>query len=163
KARDWEAPGNLVDFITQVNTIRRKNGALQRYRTLKFYDAQNPNMLWYGKMTEKKDNVIFVAANLNPTRSEGRMARWRSGRPDPRPAQGPVPPPRSPSHGRPPHALDSHTARRSLINRSSQRRPRSRGEDVAHRRQCAREESATGLLIGWRARRCARALGQSIE
>src|SRR5438093_4476131 len=43
KVRDWEAPGNLVDFITQVNTIRRKNAALQLYRTLKFYDAQNPN------------------------------------------------------------------------------------------------------------------------
>jgi starch synthase (maltosyl-transferring) len=67
KVRNWDAPGNLVDFITRVNTIRRKNPALQGYRNLTFYDADNPNILWYGKATENRDNLIFVAANLDPT------------------------------------------------------------------------------------------------
>jgi len=67
KARNWDAPGNLVEFITRVNTIRRKNPALQLYRNLTFYDADNPSMLWYGKATEARDNLIFVAANLDPT------------------------------------------------------------------------------------------------
>jgi starch synthase (maltosyl-transferring) len=67
KARNWDAPGNLVEFITRVNTIRRKNPALQRYRNLTFYDADNPSILWYGKATEARDNLIFVAANLDPT------------------------------------------------------------------------------------------------
>jgi starch synthase (maltosyl-transferring) len=67
KARDWNAPGNLGDFITRVNTIRRKNRALQLYRNLRFYDADSPYILWYGKATEDHDNLIFVAANLDPT------------------------------------------------------------------------------------------------
>jgi starch synthase (maltosyl-transferring) len=67
RVRDWEAPGNLVDFITRVNTIRRKNAALQQYRNLRFYHADSPDILWYGKATAERDNVIFVAANLDPT------------------------------------------------------------------------------------------------
>jgi starch synthase (maltosyl-transferring) len=67
RARDWEAPGNLVDFITRVNAIRRQNPALQEYRNLRFYPADSPDVLWYGKATAPRDNVIFVAANLDPT------------------------------------------------------------------------------------------------
>ena len=67
KVRSWDAPGNLVDFIARVNTIRRKNPALQLYRNLTFYEADNPHILWYGKATENRDNLIFVAANLDPT------------------------------------------------------------------------------------------------
>jgi starch synthase (maltosyl-transferring) len=67
RVRDWEAPGNLVDFITRVNTIRRKNAALQEYRNLRFYRSDSPDILWYGKATAARDNLIFVAANLDPT------------------------------------------------------------------------------------------------
>jgi starch synthase (maltosyl-transferring) len=67
KARDFEAPGNLVDLVTQVNAVRRANRALQLYRNLRFYQADNPYVLWYGKATESRDNVIFVAANMDPT------------------------------------------------------------------------------------------------
>jgi starch synthase (maltosyl-transferring) len=67
RVRDWDAPGNLVDFITRVNTIRRMNPALQQYRNLRFHHADSPHILWYGKATEPRDNVIFVAANLDPT------------------------------------------------------------------------------------------------
>jgi starch synthase (maltosyl-transferring) len=67
KARDWTAPGNLVDFVTRVNTIRRRNRALQLYRNLVFHDATNPHVLWYEKSTPDRANVIFVAANLDPT------------------------------------------------------------------------------------------------
>ena len=35
KARDWDAPGNLVGFITRVNRIRREHRALQLYRNLR--------------------------------------------------------------------------------------------------------------------------------
>jgi starch synthase (maltosyl-transferring) len=66
KARDWNAPGNLVEFITRINRIRRENPALQLYTNLRFYHADDPNILWYGKMTPERDNVVFVAANLDP-------------------------------------------------------------------------------------------------
>jgi starch synthase (maltosyl-transferring) len=65
KARDWSAPGNLVDFMTTVNRIRRENRALHFYRNLTFYPADDPNIVWYGKMTPSRDNAIFVAANLD--------------------------------------------------------------------------------------------------
>jgi starch synthase (maltosyl-transferring) len=65
KPRDWSAPGNLVDFMTTINRIRRQNPALHLYRNLTWYPADDPNIVWYGKMTPGGDNVIFVAANLD--------------------------------------------------------------------------------------------------
>ena len=35
--RDWNAPGNLVGFITRINRIRREHRALQLYRNLAFH------------------------------------------------------------------------------------------------------------------------------
>ena len=67
KVRDWDAPGNLVDYITRINQIRRENAALQGYRNLRFYPAENPNVLWYGKRSEDGASQIFVAANMEPT------------------------------------------------------------------------------------------------
>ena len=66
KARDWDAPGNLVDYVTRINRIRRDNRALHAYTNLRFYGAENPNILFYGKMTPERDNLIFVAVNLDP-------------------------------------------------------------------------------------------------
>jgi starch synthase (maltosyl-transferring) len=66
KARDFTAPGNLVEFITRINAIRRDNRALHLYTNLRFYRADDPNVLWYGKMTPEGDNAVFVAANLDP-------------------------------------------------------------------------------------------------
>ena len=66
KARDWGAPGNLVDYITRVNHARRTHRALQLYSNLKFYPAPDPHILWYGKMTPEGDDAVFVAVNLDP-------------------------------------------------------------------------------------------------
>jgi starch synthase (maltosyl-transferring) len=73
KRRDWNAPGNLVGFITRVNQIRRANRALQLYTNLKFYAADNPHVLFYGKMTPERDNVVFVAASLDPVSTQASM------------------------------------------------------------------------------------------
>jgi starch synthase (maltosyl-transferring) len=73
KRRDWKAPGNLVDFITRVNRIRRENRALQRYTNLRFYAADNPHVLFYGKMTPERDNVVFVAASVDPFGTQASM------------------------------------------------------------------------------------------
>jgi starch synthase (maltosyl-transferring) len=64
KQRSWDAPGNLVDYITRVNRIRRTHPALQRYDNLRFYAAADPNILWYGKSWG--DDHVFVAINLDP-------------------------------------------------------------------------------------------------
>src|SRR5206468_1244006 len=35
KARDWNAPGNIKDYVTRLNRIRRENRALHEYANLR--------------------------------------------------------------------------------------------------------------------------------
>jgi starch synthase (maltosyl-transferring) len=69
KGRDWNAPGNIKDFITRINRVRAENRALHEYANLRFYEAENENVLFYGKMTESRDNIILVVVNLDPYQS----------------------------------------------------------------------------------------------
>jgi starch synthase (maltosyl-transferring) len=73
KARDWTAPGNLTGLITRLNAIRREHRALQLYRTLAFHGADDPQILWYSKGTPAGDDVVFVAANLDPFATHASM------------------------------------------------------------------------------------------
>jgi len=66
KGRDWNAPGNIKDFITRLNRIRKENRALHEYDNLRFYKAENDSILFYGKMTESRENIILVVVNLDP-------------------------------------------------------------------------------------------------
>ncbi len=66
RVRDWDAPGNLKDHIARLNTIRRENRALHSMSGLRFYASSSPHVLFYGKMTPARDNVILVAVNLDP-------------------------------------------------------------------------------------------------
>jgi starch synthase (maltosyl-transferring) len=66
KTRDWNAPGSLVDLITRVNRIRHEHPALQLYTNLRFHTADDANVLWYGKMTPERDDVVFIGVNLDP-------------------------------------------------------------------------------------------------
>jgi starch synthase (maltosyl-transferring) len=66
KVRDWNAAGNLGGFITRLNRIRREHRALQLYDNLRFHPSDDPNILWYSKMTPGGDDVVFVAVNLDP-------------------------------------------------------------------------------------------------
>jgi starch synthase (maltosyl-transferring) len=70
KERDWNAQGNIKDWITQLNRIRKQNRALQLYTNLQFYHAENDAILFYGKMTAARDNIILVAVNLDPHRKQ---------------------------------------------------------------------------------------------
>jgi starch synthase (maltosyl-transferring) len=66
RVRDWNAPGNIVEYITRLNVIRRENPALHTLRNLRFYSSDSSQVLFYGKMTADRDNVILVAVNLDP-------------------------------------------------------------------------------------------------
>ncbi len=63
---DWDQRGNLKDFIARVNKIRKENPALQLTRNLRFYEADNQYLLFYGKTTEDLSNIILVVVNLDP-------------------------------------------------------------------------------------------------
>ena len=70
KKRDWNAPGNIKDWIARLNKIRRENRALQSYTNLRFYWAENDAILFYVKMTPARDNIILVVVNLDPHRKQ---------------------------------------------------------------------------------------------
>ena len=70
KERDWNAPGNIKDWIAQLNKIRKENRALQSYNNLRFYHADNDAILFYGKMTAARDNIILIVVNLDPHRKQ---------------------------------------------------------------------------------------------
>ena len=82
KERDWDAPGNIKDWITRLNEIRRQNRALHFYDNLRFYDAENEAILFYGKMTPARDDIILVVVNLDPFRKQlSLLCRIRDQRP----------------------------------------------------------------------------------
>jgi starch synthase (maltosyl-transferring) len=70
KERDWNAPGNIKDWIARLNKIRKENRALQFYDNLRFYQADNDAILFYAKMTAARDNIILVVVNLDPHRKQ---------------------------------------------------------------------------------------------
>jgi starch synthase (maltosyl-transferring) len=66
KVWDWDRPGHIKDEIARVNRIRRGNAALHRLANLRFHHASDDHVLFYGKMTEDRANLVFVAVNLDP-------------------------------------------------------------------------------------------------
>jgi starch synthase (maltosyl-transferring) len=70
KERDWNAPGNIKDWIARLNEIRKENRALQLCTNLRFHDADNDAILFYSKMTPARDNIILVVVNLDPRRKQ---------------------------------------------------------------------------------------------
>lgn len=66
KAWDWDRPGNIREHIARLNRIRRDNPALHELTNLRFYTAHDENILFYGKMTRSRDNIIWIAVNLDP-------------------------------------------------------------------------------------------------
>jgi len=70
RERDWDAPGNIKDWVARLNKIRKENRALQMYTNLRFYRAENEAILFYGKMTPARDNIILVVVNLDPFRKQ---------------------------------------------------------------------------------------------
>jgi len=66
KVWDWDRPGNIKDFVSKINAIRRANPALHELDNLRFHPADDDNILFYGKMTKDKSNMVFVVVNLDP-------------------------------------------------------------------------------------------------
>jgi starch synthase (maltosyl-transferring) len=70
KVWDWDRPGNLVDYVTTINRVRRENPALHEMENLEFYEADNEHVLFYGKSTLDHRNIVLVAVNLNPFQAQ---------------------------------------------------------------------------------------------
>jgi starch synthase (maltosyl-transferring) len=66
KAWDWDREGNIREDIALMNRLRREHGALQEFRNLRFYNAWNDQIIYYGKATSSLDSFLLFAVNLDP-------------------------------------------------------------------------------------------------
>jgi starch synthase (maltosyl-transferring) len=85
RAWDWNRAGNIKADIAFVNAMRRDNPALQRFTNLRFYNAWNDSILYYGKFTEDLSNFLLFAVNLDPHTVQGahfEVPLWEFGLPD---------------------------------------------------------------------------------
>ncbi len=66
RAWDRNDPISIAPLITELNTIRRENAALQRNERLHFHRADNAQILCYSKTSEDGANTILTVVNLDP-------------------------------------------------------------------------------------------------
>jgi starch synthase (maltosyl-transferring) len=64
KARDWSAPGNIKDYIGQLNRIRRANPALQQTKNARLAQIDDDQVIGFLKESPALDNAIAVAVAL---------------------------------------------------------------------------------------------------
>jgi starch synthase (maltosyl-transferring) len=85
--RHWnmDAWGNIREDIKLINRLRREHAALRSFTSLKFYNATNPNVLYYGKMDEENDSFVLFHVNLDPHNAQDthfEVPLWEFGIPD---------------------------------------------------------------------------------
>lgn len=91
RPRDFNAAGNIIAEIAQLNRIRRQNPALHSHLGLKLYNAWNDQILYFGKRSAEGDNFVLVAVSLdpfNPQEAHFELPLWEMGLPDDASAQG---------------------------------------------------------------------------
>ena len=78
RVRDWDGATKkkltLAPFIAQLNSIRKKNVALQRLRNLRFHTTENDSIIAYSK--REGDNLILVVVNLDPSFAQETTVHW---------------------------------------------------------------------------------------
>ena len=85
RPRDFNAPGNIIAEIAQLNRIRRQHPALQTHLGLQVYNAWNDNILYFGKRTADLESFILVAVSLDPHNAQEahfELPLWEFGLPD---------------------------------------------------------------------------------
>ncbi len=84
-AWDYDREGHIRDDIVFMNRLRRTHPALQQFANLKFYNAWNDQILYFGKATEDKADFLLVAVNLDPHNAQAahfEVPLWEFGLPD---------------------------------------------------------------------------------
>jgi len=66
KVWDWDREGDIRADIRLMNRLRRAHPALQQFTNLKFYNAWNDQILYYGKASDDNRDFVLVAVNLDP-------------------------------------------------------------------------------------------------
>jgi starch synthase (maltosyl-transferring) len=65
KVRDWNRPGNIKDYIGELNRLRKANAALQQTGNLRFAAVDDEEVIGFVKESAARDNVVAVAIALS--------------------------------------------------------------------------------------------------
>ncbi len=78
RIRDWSGAikkgMSLAPFISELNSIRKKNVALQRLRNLAFHETNSDQVIAYSK--REKDNLILIVVNLDGFYAREATVNW---------------------------------------------------------------------------------------
>ena len=65
KVRDWDRPGNIKPYISDLNRIRRANAALQQTSNLRFIGIEDGNVIAFAKESVDQTNIVAAAIALS--------------------------------------------------------------------------------------------------
>jgi starch synthase (maltosyl-transferring) len=65
KVRDWDKPGNIKPYVSDLNRARRANPALQQTSQLRFLPVDNGNVIGFVKESVDQTNTVAVAIALS--------------------------------------------------------------------------------------------------
>jgi starch synthase (maltosyl-transferring) len=85
KVRDWDSEGNIRADISLINKLRCTHPSLQQFANLKFYNAWNDQIIYYGKWTPDLSDFLLIAVNLDPHNTQSahfEVPLWEFGLPD---------------------------------------------------------------------------------
>jgi len=66
RPRDFSQPGNIIAEIARLNLIRRQQPALHSHLGVRFYNAWNDNIVYFGKPAPDGQSFVLVAVSLDP-------------------------------------------------------------------------------------------------
>ena len=66
RPRDFNRPGNIIAEIARLNLIRRQQPALHSHLGVRFYNAWNDNIVYFGKPSPDGQSFVLVAVSLDP-------------------------------------------------------------------------------------------------
>jgi starch synthase (maltosyl-transferring) len=64
RVRDWNAPGNIKNYIAWINRARRANPALLQTSNLRFVPVDDPQVIGFVKESPDRTNAVAVAIAL---------------------------------------------------------------------------------------------------
>jgi starch synthase (maltosyl-transferring) len=85
RAWDFDRPDHIKDDIRLINRIRAEHPALRTIEGIRFYNADNDNILYYGRFTPDLSDFLLFAVTLDPRSPQGaeiEIPIWEFGLPD---------------------------------------------------------------------------------
>ncbi len=83
--RDFDAPGHIKDDIRLINRIRRAEPAMRDFRNLRFYNASDDRVLYYGRFDKVTGSYLLFHVLIdphNPAEFEFEVPLWEFDLPD---------------------------------------------------------------------------------